>query len=205
MGIGNYNDESIHDQKSIFLPMFCRLSIKDVKLNTVPISAAAAAAEPSSPRVSCMGQVKRNSRVTGYPSATAAAAAIISTAHHHKHHSKPRKTHYFSTKTLLPATAAASAGRKSGSRSCRSNREICARDSRRSVAKTCNYDQDCSVKAAALDISKMDPPLPVVKREAPPRDEVNLWKRRFDGVKSMHNIEPIHLPAKKFQPPPTTV
>lgn len=198
MGIANYGDESIHDQKSIFLPMFCRLSIKDVKLNTAPISAAA---EPSSPRVSCMGQVKRNNRVTGYPS----AAAIIAAAGAHPHkHSKPRKIQYFSTKTLLPnpATAAASGGRKSGSRSCRSNREICTKDSRRAAAKT-NCDHDCG-KVAALDISKMDPPLPVVRRAAPPGNSVNIWKRRFDGVKSMQ-IEPIHLPTKKFQPPPTTV
>ncbi|XP_042025515.1 uncharacterized protein LOC121772461 [Salvia splendens] len=162
MGIGNNNEVSIHEQKSIFLPMFCRLSIKDVKLNTIPISAAA---EPTSPRVSCIGQVKRNSRVTGYPS-----AAIK--------HPRPRKNTHFSTKTHLPA-----AGRKSGSRSC-------GRDSRGEV---------CGVKAE-LDISKMDPPLPVVKTEAAAA-EVNLWKRRFDGVKSMH-IQPIHLPPKKFQPPP---
>ncbi|KAL1543898.1 hypothetical protein AAHA92_20814 [Salvia divinorum] len=169
MGTGNCNEVSIHDQRSIFLPMFCRLSIKDVKLNTLPISAA----DPTSPRVSCTGQVKRNSRVTGYPSA-------------HKH-PKPRKSTHFSTKTLLPA-----AGRKSGSRSCR-------RDSRKPLVGKAAFDQElCSVKAE-LDISKMDPPLPVVKTAA--AAEVNLWKRRFDGVKRM-NIEPIHLPAKKFQPPP---
>ncbi|XP_042059763.1 uncharacterized protein LOC121804342 [Salvia splendens] len=161
MGIGNKKNEvrSIHDQKSIFLPMFCRLSIKDLKLNTIPISAAAA--EPTSPRVSCIGQVKRNSRVTA-----------------HKH-SNPRKSTHFSTKTLLPATS----GRKSER----------LRDSRRAVGN----QELCGVKAK-LDISNMDPPLPVVKTAAA---EVNLWKRRFDGVKSMH-IQPIHLPPNKFQPPP---
>ncbi|XP_042033575.1 uncharacterized protein LOC121780119 [Salvia splendens] len=189
MGIANYNEETIfHDQKSIFLPMFCRLSIKDVKLTTIPISSTAAAADPTSPIVSCMGQVKRNSRVSGYPS----SATIIS-HHHHKHPNKPRKNTHFSTKTLLPAAAAAAAagGRKSVSQSCR-------RKSRRPAARV-SFDQElCSVKAAAaaLDISKMDPPLPVVKRAAA---EVNLWKRRFDGVKSM-SIQPIRLPAKEFRP-----
>ncbi|KAL1533692.1 hypothetical protein AAHA92_33544 [Salvia divinorum] len=184
MGIVNYNEETIfHDQKSLFLPMFCRLSIKDVKLNTVPVSSAA---DPTSPRVSCMGQVKRNSRVTGYPSST----TIIS--HRHKHPNKPRKSTHFSTKILLPNPAAASGSRKSVSKSCR-------RDSRRPLARA-SFDQElCSVKAAtALDISKMDPPLPVVKRAA--AAEVNLWNRRFDGVKSMR-IEPIHLPVKEFQLP----
>lgn len=83
------------------------------------------------------------------------------------------------------------------------------RDSRRSAVKTdCDHheggDRDC-VKVV-IDISKMDPPLPVVKRVAPPgnsRDEVNIWKRRFEGAKSMQ-IEPIHLPGKRFQPPPPT-
>ena len=58
----------------------------------------------------------------------------------------------------------------------------------------------CATVKAELDISKMDPPLPVVKTAAA-AVEVNLWRRRFDGVKSMH-IQPIHLPTKKFQPPP---
>lgn len=198
MRIGGYNDD--HDQKGInFLPVFCRLSIKDVKLNTVPISGAAAAADPSSPRVSCMGQVKRNNRVTAAPTSISAAAHH----HHHHKHAKPRKIQYFSTKTLLPnpAATAKAAARKSGSRSCRSNR-----DSRRSVSSRTIYDQDCH--KVEVDISKMDPPLPVVKREAPPgnsRDEVNLWRRRFDGAKKSMQIEPINLPNKRFQPPPTTV
>ncbi|KAH6763747.1 hypothetical protein C2S51_014996 [Perilla frutescens var. frutescens] len=211
MGILNYNQDSINDQKSIFLPMFCRLSIKDVKINTAP---PISAADPSSPRVSCMGQVKRNNRVTGFP----ATAATIIAAHHHHKHTKPRKVH-FSTKTLLPnppaAAAAPSAGRKSGSRSCRSNREMCVRDSRRSSSVANNsYDRDNNYQdcvKVVVDISKMDPPLPVVKRVAPPqgncRDEVNLWKRRSNGMKSMQ-IEPINLPGNKFPPPlppPTTV
>ncbi|XP_042035018.1 uncharacterized protein LOC121781337 [Salvia splendens] len=182
MGIMNYNEETIfHDQKIIFLPMFCRLSIKDVKLNTIPISAAAAA-DPTSPRVSCIGQVKRNSRVSGYPS----SATTIS--HHHKHPNKPRKTHTFPPKP-------AAGGRESVSRSCR-------RESRRPAARG-SFDQELfSVKpaAAALDISKMDPPLPVVKRAAAEAGEVNLWKRRFDGVKSSMSIQPIRLPAKEFRP-----
>lgn len=51
-----------------------------------------------------------------------------------------------------------------------------------------------------VDISEMDPPLPVVKRAAPPgigRDEVNIWKRRSNGVKALQ-IEPIDLPSNKF-------
>lgn len=67
-------------------------------------------------------------------------------------------------------------------------------------------DQDC---VGLVNVGELDPPLPVVKRVAPPgagRDEVNIWKRRFNGVelKSL-KIEQIHLPNSKFEPPLTTV
>lgn len=76
----------------------------------------------------------------------------------------------------------------------------CRRESRRPVARV-SFDQELfSAKAAAaLDISKMDPPLPVVKRAAAAA-EVNLWKRRFDGVNTRSmSIQPIRLPVKEFR------
>ncbi|KAL7155980.1 hypothetical protein ABFS83_03G112400 [Erythranthe nasuta] len=210
-----YDDEDhqsrINDnlQKRIYMPMFCRLSVKDVKLNDHyrdPISSG----EPSSPKVTCIGQVKRNNRVTGYPSAAAA------TVNHHHHHNKPpmiKINKLFSSKTqLLASTAAAKTststsgggGGRSGSRSCRIGREMRVINSRRRRVKTtdCDRDRDCVVAAEVVDIGRMDPPLPVVKRVAPP--EVNIWKRRFNGVGLQ--IEQIHLPNNnKFEPPPTTV
>ncbi|KAI3460620.1 hypothetical protein Pfo_017283 [Paulownia fortunei] len=209
MGNG-YDHHSIHHhhyfhQKTIFLPMFCRLSIKDIKLHNHhkdPISAD----EPSSPKVSCMGQVKRNNRVIGFPAPTPV------TTHHHKY-SKLKKL--FSGKTLLPPTtssmptttpgcAAASGGGRSGSKSCRSSREVCVNNLRRLKLKNDGdkCEQDC---VKLVNIGELDPPLPVVKRVAPPgvgRDEVNLWKRRFNGaaLKSLQ-IEQIRLPNSNSQPP----
>lgn len=54
----------------------------------------------------------------------------------------------------------------------------------RVVKKNCDNQE--------VDISVMDPPLPVVKRAAPPC-EMNIWKRRSNGVKAL-KIEPIDLP-----------
>ncbi|EYU22899.1 hypothetical protein ABFS82_03G105500 [Erythranthe guttata] len=217
-----YDDEDHHQirindnlQKRIYMPMFCRLSVKDVKLNDHyrdPISSG----EPSSPKVTCIGQVKRNNRVTGYPSAAAAAAAAT-VNHHHHHNNKPmiklNKLFSASKTQLLPSTAAAKTstsssggggGGRSGSRSCRIGREMRVINSRRRRVKTtdCDRDRDCVVAAEVVDIGGMDPPLPVVKRVPPP--EVNIWKRRFNGVGLQ--IEQIHLPNNnKFEPPPTTV
>lgn len=67
------------------------------------------------------------------------------------------------------------------------------------LKKDCERDY-----AKVVDVGELDPPLPVLKRVAPPgvsRDEVNLWKRRFNGAVQ---IEKIHLPINcKISQPPT--
>ncbi|PIN15852.1 hypothetical protein CDL12_11499 [Handroanthus impetiginosus] len=202
----NHHQHYFH-QKTIFLPLFCRLSIKDIKLNNRHRDPKSADDEPSSPKVSCMGQVKRNNRVIGFPPATAMA-----TQHHR--YSKLKKL--FSSKTLLPPASssfstttpcsAAAGGGRSGSKSCRISREMCVNNSRRFKMKYDKCERDC-VKVV-VNIGELDPPLPVVKKVAPPgvgRDEVNLWKRRFNGaaaLKSLH-IERIQLPNSTNSLPPT--
>ncbi|KAG8389730.1 hypothetical protein BUALT_Bualt01G0009100 [Buddleja alternifolia] len=214
MGNG-YDHHSLHHhhhyfhRKTIFLPIFCRLSIKDIKLYKSQPSAAAAD-EPSSPKVSCMGQVKRNNRVIGFPStaATTTASAAAAATHHHKY-SKLKKL--FSSKSLLPptttslpTTAHGSAAVRSGSKSCRSSKEMCVNNLRRLKSKNDGdkWGQDC---VKLVNVKELDPPLPVVKRVAPQgvgRDEVNIWKRRINGValKGLQ-IEQIHLPNCNSQPP----
>ncbi|XP_057798412.1 uncharacterized protein LOC131014446 [Salvia miltiorrhiza] len=110
--------------KTIFIPLFCRLSLKDIKRHSAPSD------EPSSPKVSCMGQVKkRSNRVAPTPNHT---------------YSKLKKL--FSSKALLPA-------------------------------KTNDFKKDCD--AEVVDVAELDPPLPVLKKEAA---APNLWKRRFNGA-----------------------
>ncbi|KAL7086272.1 hypothetical protein ACP275_14G329200 [Erythranthe tilingii] len=202
----------IFHRKNMFLPIFCRLSIKDINLNNRRRKDPTPAAdEPSSPKVSCMGQVKRNNRVIGFPTTAAVAA------HHHKY-SKLRKL--FSSKALLPPIStssqsntntsgaavalSAAAGGRSGSKSCRSSRDQVCLNNLRRLKLNSSGDGKCGQGFVKLvNIGELDPPLPVVKKVAPPgvdRDEVNLWKRRFSGaaLKSLQ-IEPIHLPNTKSQ------
>ncbi|KAL2241807.1 uncharacterized protein LOC105159505 [Sesamum indicum] len=214
MGNG-FDHQSIHKhhhfhQKTIFLPLFCRLSIKDIKLNyhrKSPISTDDD--EPSSPKVSCMGQVKRSNRVIGFPTTNAV------TTHTHRY---SRLKKLFSSKTLLPPTTTSmptttqggtvSGGGRSGSKSCRNIREMTLaqtqKNSRRLNLKNDGdkCDQDC---VGLVNVGELDPPLPVVKRVAASgvdRDEVNLWKRRSKGaaLKSLQ-IEQIHLRKSSSQPP----
>ncbi|CAA0809912.1 Unknown protein [Striga hermonthica] len=166
---------NIHNPKRIFLPMFCRLSIKDVKLSTHR-KIHAGAGEPSSPKVSCMGQVKRNPTAAGG---------------RHKH---PIANRNKPGKALLPITAGGGRIRQEMIRAVRISR---------GSRMTIDFDRD-----GAVDVSKMDPPLPVVRRAAAApgagREEVNLWRRRFDtaggGLKRLE-IEKIRLPNGGFRPP----
>ncbi|GER27465.1 hypothetical protein STAS_03171 [Striga asiatica] len=175
---------NIQNQKTIFLPMLCRLSITDVKPNSHRKTSrpAAGGSEPNSPKVSCMGQVKRNNRVIGYP-----AAAKPTNANRNR-----------AGKTHLPAAAG-------GRRSCRISREATAAKNSRGPRKTVDFDRDDV--AVVVDVSEMDPPLPVVRRAAAPpgggRVEVNLWGRRFGGTGGLKrlDLEKIRPPDGGFQQP----
>ncbi|XP_075515929.1 uncharacterized protein LOC142550747 [Primulina tabacum] len=125
--------------------MFCRLSIKDIKVNNHRKDHTSVE-EPASPKVSCIGQVKRNSRVLGHPAPS---------ANYHKS-TKPRKL--FSSKTILPTTT--NNGAKSGIRGCRTNAETTI------IKLETNGCGEGCVKV--VDIGDLDPPLPVVHRAAPP-------------------------------------
>ncbi|KAL6522218.1 hypothetical protein OROMI_032095 [Orobanche minor] len=171
-------------QKTIFMPMFCRLSIKEITLNNHRKNPISAADDPSSPKVSCMGQVKQNNRVIG--------------ATHHHRYSKLRRL--FSSKIPLPpttvsSTSALAGGGNSGSKSFRSGSDVSERDLRRLKLKSddddrCGQRQDC-VKVV-VNIGELDPPLPVVKKVASPVagcDEVNLWRRRFNGAATLKGLQ----------------
>ncbi|XP_047978793.1 uncharacterized protein LOC125220684 [Salvia hispanica] len=54
----DHRQQQLLHHKTIFLPLFCRLSLKDIALPR----RRRRDPSPSSPRVGCMGQLKRNSR-----------------------------------------------------------------------------------------------------------------------------------------------
>ncbi|KAH6789071.1 hypothetical protein C2S51_004077 [Perilla frutescens var. frutescens] len=194
----------LHHKTTIFLPMFCRLSLKDINLSSRRRDSSLSD-EPSSPKVSCMGQVKRSNRIIGLPAASADATTAT-----HGHHKYSKLKKLFSSKTLFPpATSslptatlacATAAGGRSGNKSCRSSKEVCVDNLRRLKLK-----KDCEqAYVKVVDVGELDPPLPVLKRVAPPpgvgRDEVNIWKRRFDGaaLKTLQ-IENVHLPNSNIK------
>lgn len=193
-----YDHQSVHLQKPIFLPIICRSSIKDVELKSHHRSRIQTLDVPFSPRVSCIGQVKRDNRITVLP---ANVAAPVPTANHHKQKlKKPR-----SSGTLLLSTT--NGGRGEISRSCRTSKEdMLVHNSRRINLTNSTGYQD---RVKVVNIGELDPPLPVVKRVAPPpgtgRDEVNLWRRRClrgAELKSLQ-IKQKPLPINNFEPPPT--
>lgn len=172
IGCGSY-DRQIHPhQKSIFLPTLCKISIEDVKINHSKNPSSSFLNDPSSPKVTCIGQVKRNNKIIAYPTTITTAKTTV------KHYNTTTHTQLknFISSTLMPAT-------NSGGK-------------RRSKIKDGNKK---------VNISELDPPLPVVKTVQPPGggcDGVNLWKRRIDGVALKNlQIEQIHSYNKNFLPP----
>ncbi|KAL6527564.1 hypothetical protein OROGR_016654 [Orobanche gracilis] len=165
--MGNEYDHHHHHfhQKTIFLPMFCRLSIKDITSNNHRKNPISAYDDPYSPKVSCMGQVKQNNRVIGFPD------DAVGATHHHRY-SKLRRL--FSNKIPLPpttspvSTSALAGGGNSRSKSCRSGSDVYERDLRRLKLKSdddrCGR-QDC---VKVVNMGELDPPLPVVKKVASP-------------------------------------
>lgn len=176
---------------SMFLPMLCsRPSLKSV---VIPRSGYSPdEADPLSPKIGCMGQVKkRNCRVFGLPTPYKLAGnsrvgaiktnnmAIISCSQ--AKYSKLRKL--FSSKSLLAGTAAGS----SPSSAVTTSMTSAAAARRRSVSKSCSFGSERGSIREAVNMAEMDPPLPVVKRVRKPAEEEeeeggSLWQRRFGGV-----------------------
>ncbi|KAK4274065.1 hypothetical protein QN277_017353 [Acacia crassicarpa] len=175
-----------HDQRSMFLPMLCSgpSMIKDVSVPRWGDRTASFSNEPLSPRIGCMGQVKRNNKVVGLPSTSQSRGIISSTSRSNASltspfsalvkYSKLRKIFY--AKNLsnnTPDTAHEVT-------SCGGRRRDLARNDR-------NRDESC----VTVSIDRMDPPLPVVKR-AQKSEAESLWKRRSGGV-SLRNLQLQHI------------
>ncbi|CDP19550.1 unnamed protein product [Coffea canephora] len=195
MGNGyNYNHH-LHQQsfynKNSFLPLLCRVSIKDVKLREYKDRSCSFSDDPSSPKVSCMGKVKKTNRLIGFSTPYRLTAATATTAtttaktntNHQGHFKYTKLRRLFSGKNLitsLPATTSSS--NSNNTRSSKINNDDGGIDH--------------------VNISELDPPLPVIKKVQQPC-EVNLWKRRSGGpaLKSLQ-IEQIHVPRNNHLPLP---
>ncbi|CAN4119515.1 unnamed protein product [Withania somnifera] len=182
---------------SFFLPMLCKLSIKDVKCKNPSSTSTNPSGdnnqkEPSSPKVSCMGQVKRNNRVIGFPTPykPTSSTAITGPLNSKLKYAKLKKL--FSAKNFTPHNNLHS-------------QSVTFFVSRKSTKQLNHRDHNGS-KIVEVNVSELDPPLPVVRKVKPPPVDGGLWKRRSGGpaLKSLQ-IQHIHLPTVTNLLPPTTV
>lgn len=222
MGNGYNYSHHLHQQsfynKNSFLPLLCRVSIKDIKLREYKDRSSSFSDDPSSPKVSCMGKVKKTNRLIGlstpYRLTAATAATTTTTAktntNHQGHIKYTKLRRLFSGKNLttsVPATTTtttkASNNTVYGGGNARSCREIILRKSGSRRSSKINNDDG---RTDHVNIGELDPPLPVIKKVQQPC-EVNLWKRRSGGpaLKSLQ-IEQIHEPRNNHpQLPAQTV
>ncbi|XP_042514465.1 uncharacterized protein LOC122089082 [Macadamia integrifolia] len=121
--------------------------------------------EPSSPRVGCMGQIKHDNRVVGFP--------IHQRCNNHNSNGDKKKclrlNKVFSCKNLSSSSI---------SNYSNSKRQMMKGDSRKKF-----YDERDYVSNSVINL---DPPLPVVIRVSPRvstdgSDAISLWKRRCGG------------------------
>lgn len=185
----HHHHQKLHiNEKSTFLPMLCsRPSIKDVSVPRWRDPPESLSDDPLSPRIGCMGQVKRNNKIIGFPSTTkSTTSSIISPAF--VKYSKLKKL--FSGKNL---TAAAVSG----------STTTCGRRVQVSNTRKCRNENGASV---TVSIENMDPPLPVIKKVPKKIEEEteidSLWKRRSGGValKSLQ-LQQIHQPRHRLLQP----
>ncbi|KAM7256473.1 hypothetical protein ACFE04_012214 [Oxalis oulophora] len=186
--MGKYNHQNLqvlhYNKTTTFLPMLCsRPSIKDV---TVPksLSSSSFSDDPLSPKIGCMGQVKRvhNNKIIGFsPSSSSSSSShhqnltTITTSVHHN--SKQKRL--FSNTTSSSSSSRSRQGRIRGRQ--RSGRE-----------------NEASVP---VNIADMDPPLPVVKKVNRPSvdgedNNNNLYKRRSGGI-TLTSLQLQHVHTSK--------
>ncbi|BAT78575.1 hypothetical protein LR48_Vigan04g183800 [Vigna angularis] len=204
MGNENHQQHQFYYQKSTFLPMLCsRPTIKDVTMPRFRDPSAPSANDPLSPRISCMGQVKRNNKIAGIPpSHRLYFSNKTNTSSPSLKYSKLRRL--FSGKNFIvttPKTTTAAAA--AAIPSCRSRQQLSDKPRNQKFLRSENNNN----VVCMMSIEDMDPPLPVVKR-VPKLEEGkeldSLWKRRSGtarpALKSLQ-LQQIHHPRIFHQPP----
>jgi len=198
-----FHNQNLHiDQRSTFLPMLCSRSIKDVCLPQCKDSLRSFSNDPLSPRIGCMGQVKKNNKISGFPSSHRISfitkSNTFSISSPIGKYSKLKKL--FSSKNLgTTATVTATATALS---TCGSRPRVSVNSGDVS-RKYCNQKGHRNENIAPVSIENMDPPLPVIKRVRKLEDENqvdSLWKRRSGDVrlKSLQ-LQQIHQTRHQFQ------
>ncbi|XP_050376214.1 uncharacterized protein LOC126793660 [Argentina anserina] len=184
----HYHPQLQINHRGTFLPMLCsRPSIKDVQ---VP-SNASFSSDSVSPRISCMGQVKRSNKVSGFP----ITSQTINSSNNIKY-SKLKKL--FSGKNLTPATPTKTTATANSTAATATS---CPSRSRRPPVSNAKQGRHCVT--TTINLVDLDPPLPVIKRvpKSPQQgEEESLWKRRSGGaVLKGLQVKQVSLPSHQTQ------
>ncbi|WOH03491.1 hypothetical protein DCAR_0622889 [Daucus carota subsp. sativus] len=145
-----------------FLPLLCRISAKDVADIRRPKKN-----DPSSPKVSCMGQIKRHNITNKNSTDTNTTRKV--------RYSQLKKI--FSGRNILITTTTIT--NPSTTNYCKANKSyrIEGGEKHHRRTKSDNY----GVLVVPLNLAELDPPLPVVKSPCCGREGGSLWKRRGGG------------------------
>ncbi|KAJ9166599.1 hypothetical protein P3X46_021325 [Hevea brasiliensis] len=199
MGNGYNHHQKLHlHHKSTFLPMLCsRTSIKDVALPKLEDRSMSFSSDPLSPKIGCMGQVKRhNNKIVGFPTSNKITITRSDTSTPVVKYSKLKRI--FSAKNSFTATTATSVPNTTSS--CR-RRGVILNGVR---GPKIDHSKENSVY---IRIEDMDPPLPVIKKVHKPAadGEVDtLWKRRSGGA-ALKNLQLQQIQLNRHNLAPTTV
>ncbi|KAL5076590.1 hypothetical protein RYX36_015574 [Vicia faba] len=204
-----------HHQKNTFLPMLCsKPSIKEVNLPRCNrINPPSCSNDPLSPKIGCMGQVKRNNKIAGFPSSQykllsfsnkTISSSIISPV---VKYSKLKKL--FSGKNLISTPSVTS------TTTTITKQKVIANNNSSNIVNVPKNIQKCVRNeniAVGIRIDEMDPPLPVIKKmnslEEGSKSDNSLWKRRSgsSGVQlTSLQVQQIQVQNPKICIQPTTV
>lgn len=155
-----------------FLPLLCRISTKDV----AEISPCNKKNDPSSPKVSCMGQIKRHNHNNKINPTCTTTGKVKYT----------QLKKLFSGRNLL-ITTNASASTITCTRNstyCKGNKKLTDKRKGGGEYHRRTRSDNCGV-VVPLNLAELDPPLPVVKltcRRRGDEEGESLWKRRGGGT-----------------------
>ncbi|KAI3763071.1 hypothetical protein L1987_53521 [Smallanthus sonchifolius] len=174
---------SNRSHKTFFMPMLCRPSLNDVVKPPKFNNSISSSTDPSSPKLTCIGQIKKKSTTTSNQFLVAKSSA------HSNRYTKLQRL--FSGKNLIsPAIDTGSINNAFVAKRSKS----CNGRARVPISKKKCYisSDDQDVMRVVVD-EELDPPLPVVKcNRRDQKSDVNLWKRRGIEMKTLQ-IQPIQL------------
>lgn len=185
------------NHKGIFLPLLCsKPSTKDVVLPKWKVVARSASLseDPLSPKISCMGQVKRNNKIVGFP-----VSYRLSTV-------TPKNSSSFNSSTVKYFKLKKLFSGKNLTGSPATSTTAATTGCRRTQASKAKGD-DGKENSGTINIETMDPPLPVIKKGPKQGDErdgsdTTLWQRRSRGV-ALERLQLQQIQLNRHQEPTT--